>query len=88
LRTQNFKANQSIKNYKLLKFKTSDTQTGIKSYNAYFNDDWVLMSYEPKTSTLTIDTEHLKFNEPAHELKVIVEDFKNNVQELRLNIKK
>ena len=88
LRTQNFKANQSIKNYKLLKFKTSDTQTGIKSYNAYFNDDWVLMSYEPKTSTLTIDTEHLKFSEPAHELKVIVEDFKNNVQELRLNIKK
>ena len=46
------------------------------------------MSYEPKTSTLTIDTEHLKFNEPAHELKVIVEDYKNNVQELRLNIKK
>jgi hypothetical protein len=46
------------------------------------------MSYEPKTSTLTIDTDELNFIEPQQELKVIVEDFKNNKQELILNIKK
>ena len=88
LRTVNFKKDQSIRNYKLLKLKTSDSQTGIKSYNAYFNDNWILMSYEPKTSTLTIDTDELNFIEPQQELKVIVEDFKNNKQELILNIKK
>ena len=88
LRNVNFKKDQSIRNYKLLKLKTSDSQTGIKSYNAYFNDNWILMSYEPKTSTLTIDTDELNFIEPQQELKVIVEDFKNNKQELILNIKK
>lgn len=88
LRTVNFKKDQSIRNYKLLKLKTSDSQTGIKSYDAYFNGNWILMSYEPKTSTLTIDTDELSFIEPQQELKVIVEDFKNNKQELILNIKK
>ena len=88
LRTVNFKKDQSIRNYKLLKLKTSDSQTGIKSYNAYFNGNWILMSYEPKTSTLTIDTDELNFIEPQQELKVIVEDFKKNKQELILNIKK
>jgi len=88
LKTVNFKKDQSIRNYKLLKLKTSDNQTGIKSYNAYFNDNWILMSYEPKTSTLTINADELNFIEPQQELKVIVEDFKNNKQELILNIKK
>lgn len=43
----------------VIQFKISDNLSGIKSYNGFLNGKWVLMSYEGKTSKLTLELEKL-----------------------------
>lgn len=38
-----------------ISFKISDELSGIKSFNAYLNGQWVLMNYEHKTGIITSD---------------------------------
>jgi murein DD-endopeptidase MepM/ murein hydrolase activator NlpD len=54
----NFNA-KSYLDTKLLQFIISDKLSGIKSYRGYLNGKWVLMSFEGKTSKLTLDLEGL-----------------------------
>lgn len=53
IKPKNFKPHQNIKNYKFLSFTIKDTHTGIKSYKAYLNQQWILMEYEPKNNSIT-----------------------------------
>lgn len=51
-----------------------DALSGIKSYNGYLNDQWILMEYDNKTNTLTHSFDDGIVAEGANTLKVIVED--------------
>jgi len=63
-----------------LSFHISDELSGIKSYNGYINDQWVLFEYDPKNDRLTyhIDTERLK-QAKSYELELYVSDPLNNI---------
>lgn len=78
IKALNFKENKTISSkLKTIDVKISDNLAGIMTYNAYLNDEWVLMEYDGKNSKLSyfID-EKLKTGENT--LKIIVKDKKNN----------
>lgn len=71
---KNFKAKQWLNNYKYLSLKIVDDLSGIDTYNAYINGEWVLMSYEYKTNTITYNFDDKILNKKECNLKVIVTD--------------
>lgn len=60
-----------------ISFRISDNLSGIASYNAFIDDDWVLMEYDPKTRSLwhTIDP---GLSKGRHQFRLEVKDGKNN----------
>jgi hypothetical protein len=63
-----------------LQFKIGDNLSGIKLYNGYINNQWVLMEYESKTGTLThLFDERTGFGK--HSFKLIVTDKQENTKE-------
>ncbi|MCH3923296.1 MAG: MATE family efflux transporter [Bacteroidales bacterium] len=77
----NFKNNKKLfRSQKSLKVRIKDNLSGIRSYNAYLNDKWVLMEYDGKNSllTYTIDDNLLQ---GKNTLKLVVKDKKNNIRE-------
>ncbi len=63
-----------------MQFKISDNLSGIKSYNGYIDNQWVLMELEGKTSILThFFDERTGFGK--HTFKLIVIDNKENTKE-------
>ncbi len=65
-----------------LVFKITDNLSGIKTYNGYVNDKWVLFEYDAKSNKLSfrIDKEVLKPSKKPHVLKLYVMDERNNLQ--------
>lgn len=63
-----------------LKMTIKDDVSGIKSYNAFIDDNWILMEYEPKKKRLT---HYFKPSLKAgkHQFKLIVEDNVGNTSE-------
>jgi hypothetical protein len=74
IRPKNFKARQWLNNYRYLSLIISDDLSGIDSYSATLNGEWILMEYEPKTKTLTYNFDDNILNQTQCELKVIVTD--------------
>lgn len=58
-------------------FKISDNLAGIKSYNCYIDEKWVLMEYDFKKSQLT-HYKHNVISKGKHELKLFVTDAVGN----------
>jgi hypothetical protein len=52
----------------------SDDLSGVKTYNGYINDKWVLFEYEPKTKKLTHYFDNKLLLEGQNKLKVEVSD--------------
>jgi len=48
----NFKSNSNIKGKRSLRFRLKDELSGIKSYSSYFNGNWALFEYEPKSNLI------------------------------------
>ncbi|NNL08013.1 MAG: M23 family metallopeptidase [Croceitalea sp.] len=71
---KNFKSKQWLSNYRYLSLKISDDLSGIDSYEAMLNGEWILMEYEPKTSTLTYNFDDKIADKTQCELKVVVTD--------------
>ncbi len=74
----NFKANQNLSKKRYLKVRLSDKDSGIKSYRAEIDGNWVLMEYDAKLRILTYDFEDNKLTGVTHILKIIVTDNVNN----------
>lgn len=70
----NFKDKQWVSNYKFLEMRVDDEFSGIKSYRATINDQWILMEHEPKDQTLIYDFSDLNFEESRLDFKLEVED--------------
>ena len=74
IRPKNFKPRQWLTNYRYLSLQISDDLSGINRYEASLNGEWILMEYEPKTSTITYNFDDKILDEKQCELKVVVTD--------------
>lgn len=74
VRPKNFKEKQWLNNYKYLSLRIADDLSGVDTYYATLNDEWILMEYEPKTKTLTYNFDDKILDKKQCELKVVVTD--------------
>jgi murein DD-endopeptidase MepM/ murein hydrolase activator NlpD len=65
-------------NQDAIQIQISDSGSGIKTYNGFLNDRWVLFEYENKTKTITHYFADDFLLNGANELKVIVTDAMGN----------
>ncbi len=81
----NVKENEPIKQ-NFITVKITDNLSGIKSYNGYIDDNWVLFEYDLKNSTLvyTFDEKCIVKNS-IRKLQIFVEDNRGNLERKRIN---
>lgn len=72
--SKNFKEKQWLNNYRYLGVRISDDLSGIDTYSATLNGEWILMEYEPKTKTLTYNFDDKILDKKQCTLKVVVTD--------------
>lgn len=70
----NFKDNQWLTNHEKLQVKIFDYKSGINTYRAEINGQWILMEYDVATGLLTYNFKDKVFADSKHELKVVVTD--------------
>ena len=58
----------------VLVFKISDDLSGIKTYNGFLNEKWILFEYDAKTNRIFCKLEDEQVLEGENELKLIVSD--------------
>jgi len=74
IRPKNFKEKQWLNNYRYLSLYIADDLSGVETYTATLNGEWILMEYEPKTKTLTYNFDDIILDKKQCELKVTVTD--------------
>ena len=74
IRTKNFKEKQWLNNYSYLSLSISDDLSGIDTYSATLNGEWILMEYEPKRNTITYNFDDKILDKKQCVLKVTVTD--------------
>ncbi|TXD52867.1 MULTISPECIES: M23 family metallopeptidase [unclassified Polaribacter] len=77
-----FKDQQWITNSETIKVKISDTQSGIKDYNATIDGEWVLMEYNHKKNILTYNFSDKKLVGSKHIFNLVVSDNVGNTNTL------
>ena len=71
-----------------INFTISDSQSGIKEYNAYINGKWVIAEYDKKINRLSIDLNAEGIEIGTHQLELNVKDEKNNTSTFNATFKK
>ena len=71
---RNFKEKQWLNDYQYLSIRISDDLSGIDTYSATINGEWILMEYEPKTNTLTYNFDDIILDKKECNLKLTVTD--------------
>ena len=74
----NFIENSNISKLKTLSVSINDVLSGIDSYNAYLNDQWILMEYDYKTKKLIHNFEDGKVIPGNNTIKIVVTDKLDN----------
>ncbi len=82
---KNFKDGQWLTNYRYLSLHVSDDLSGVNTYNAKLNGEWILMEYEPKDQTLTYNFDDKILDKTACELEVVVTDNVGNTTTFKSN---
>jgi len=80
----NIKPNQWISDRKFLKIKIFDNESGIKKYNGWINNKWILLEYEPKQKILTYNFDDMINTESKNNLKVKIEDNLGNITQKQI----
>lgn len=70
----NFKNGSWMSNHNYLTIRISDAQSGIKSYDAFIDDEWILMEYDLKKKKLSYDFRDKKLVGSKHIFKLVVSD--------------
>ncbi len=70
----NFKNNDWVSRLQYLTVKISDSQSGIKSYEAFIDDEWILMEYDVKKKKLSYDFSDKKLVGSKHIFKLVLSD--------------
>jgi len=74
IRANNFKEKQWLSNYSYLSLTITDDLSGVDTYRATLNGQWILMEYEPKKNVLIYNFDNYILNEKECNLEVIVTD--------------
>ena len=79
IQPENFKVNQELTGYKILKFTITDDFSGIEKYAGSIDGHWALFEYDPKNDLLfyRMDVDRIEKNR-EHELILNVADNKGN----------
>lgn len=86
IRPVNIKNNKSLLAQNTIKVKITDERSGIKSYDAYLGNEWILMEYDAKNDLLIYRFDH-KLKEGDNEFKLLVVDERDNISEYSVNLK-
>ncbi len=78
IKNYGFKNEQWLTKFSSLKVKIHDKGSGIKSYRAEIDGEWIRMSFNPKNGILTYDFSDKTLEGTLHNLKVVVTDNVNN----------
>ena len=79
----NLKEDQWASKMKKIKIKVSDYDSGIKKYDAWINNRWILLEFNPSTGILSYDFNDNIINDSArNDLLVKIEDNCGNISEL------
>lgn len=70
----NFQKGTWMTNHKYLSIKISDSQSGIKSFDAFIDGEWILMEYDLKKKKLSYDFRDKKLVGSKHIFKLVVLD--------------
>ncbi|CAM1371532.1 Peptidase M23 [Tenacibaculum litopenaei] len=79
----NFYNKQWISKNKTLKVKIKDRQSGIRSFKASIDGEWILMEYNHKRGILTYDFSDKKLVGSKHIFKIVVADNVGNTKTLK-----
>ena len=77
-----FKNNKWITKHNEIIVKISDKETGIKSYRATLDGEWILMEYDLKKKQIVYQFKDKKLVGAKHQLKIEVEDNVGNTNTL------
>ena len=78
IKSYGFKNEQWLTKFSTLKVKIHDKGSGIKSYRAEIDGEWIRMAFNPKNGLLTYDFSDKTLEGTLHNLKVVVTDNVNN----------
>jgi hypothetical protein len=84
IRPVNISENKVMTGVSQINLKISDNLSGIKSFNGYIDDQWVLMEYDPKTASLWHSFEPT-LTKGKHMFKLVVTDAKDNERIYQVN---
>lgn len=70
----NIFSNKDLSTYNTFSVKISDDLSGIKNYRGTIDNQWILMEYEPKKSTLTYRFDNEKVKSGMHQFNLEVTD--------------
>ena len=72
---------------KTISVKIYDKMAGVKDYDCYIDDKWVLFEYDAKTNKLTGHKAYFpKFSSGKHVFKIVVTDGRDNITEKEYEI--
>ena len=74
IQLHNFKENQWISKLNYLEITVDDDLSGIDTYTASINDEWILLEYDLKKKRLVYDFSDKKLKGHQHQLKISVAD--------------
>jgi len=63
---------------KYIKIKIKDKLSGIKSYNAYINGEWILFEYDAKKDLIKYDFSDIELKGKKHTFTLSVKDKVDN----------
>lgn len=78
IQPKNFKDKQWLTNYNYLSLRIDDDLSGIDTYTATINGEWILMEYESKDNSITYNFDDVILDKKQCELKVVVTDNAGN----------
>ena len=71
---------RDMSNQRMIRFRIRDDLSGIRSYNGYIDDEWVLFEYDPKNEHLFYIFEEERIGRGKNRrLELIVDDERDNV---------
>ena len=74
----NFVEGKNLNNQETLSVSIADNLSGIDTYNAYLNGEWILMEYDYKTKKLIHALSDKKYVQGRNDFKVVVTDNMQN----------
>ena len=83
VKPKNFRDGDNVSDQRYLFYNISDAETGIASYQAFIDEQWAAMYYEPKEQTLRYNLSSLRLQpNQTHSIRVVCTDSLGNTTDV------